>query len=752
MNQKISQDDALKVAVVGAEALRSSTNGAGRWKKKLISHLDVIRSGIPERLDEREFLQLLFEEEAVAATGMGSVKTAPALGDESFRSWFKNQVVAILQSAPADKTNALTAFYSELESQLGSRCGRVPRLKLIRALCAIFPDYFTTVANIGMLTVLNRAMGGNSSAHPVIVQGFVRKRLDDVLGTVSPDNKDAYAERLCLPWYLYEYITSEGRKDVPPKTPLNTELSPLPAIFRRKGLTAMKGSFNTLMSFVQVLKDGLTRQEFEDVIRQENTGLADKSLGPVINAVSREFGICSRVDDVYQLSAQGLNLLNTRDPDELAEYLLTHILGIDNILKLLEKHELARPDAIKVLQLVNPGWTASFSPNAMLGWLVSLDVISLIAVSGSPVYRLTERGARWAEKITWEPELLPSEEEESTFRLEAHLAGVRIPQFNDLLTKLKSRIAGQLVYESSLVQELHAGLWFHPVRHFVVLTGISGSGKTQLALNYSLSLCDVSNNDHERVRIIPVQPGWFDPAPLLGYVNPITQTYRSAPFLELILRAAEDPERPYVAILDEMNLSHPEQYLAPILSAMETQGWIDLHNFPDDISDVPAKVRYPANLAIIGTLNMDETTHGLSDKVLDRAYTLEFWNIAVEDSPVWKITKLSASEKEKAKTVLTELTKALSIVRLHFGWRTVSDVLSYIEFYSACGDEQSSALDAAIYAKVLPKVRGEGTTRFQAALQDIQALFKREGLSRCEKKVSELIADLDETGAARFWR
>ena len=79
-----------------------------------------------------------------------------------------------------------------------------------------------------------------------------------------------------------------------------------------------------------------------------------------------------------------------------------------------------------------------------------------------------------------------------------------------------------------------------------------------------------------------------------------------------------------------MNLSHPEQYLAPILSAMEREGGeIPLHGGDAGAYGVPQAISYPGNLVIIGTVNMDETTMGVSDKVLDRAFTLEFWDIDV---------------------------------------------------------------------------------------------------------------------------
>jgi 5-methylcytosine-specific restriction enzyme B len=255
------------------------------------------------------------------------------------------------------------------------------------------------------------------------------------------------------------------------------------------------------------------------------------------------------------------------------------------------------------------------------------------------------------------------------------------------------------------------------------------------------------------VKVIPVQPGWYDPSPLLGYVNPIQEaSYRSAPFLELLLRAAGDPNHPYVAILDEMNLSHPEQYLAPVLSAMETHGWLDLHSLGEEASAVPMRVQYPANLAIVGTVNMDETTVGLSDKVLDRAYTLEFWDIDVSGFPGWQSTDLPAALKENVKSVLIELGKVLAPVRLHFGWRTIDDVLRYLTFHTGLSTAPADALDAVIYAKVLPKLRGDTSPRFQQALEGARGVLAAAGLKRCEQKVLSMQEDLKATGSARFWR
>ncbi|MEM4987232.1 hypothetical protein V8G57_07495 [Collimonas sp. H4R21] len=749
MTKDLSTDADLLSAVAQAEKLRDSAGYTDDWTKRLTLFLGDVKEKVPGALTDRKFLQYLWEEQAVSSTGNGSVKTAPALDNEEFRLWFAEQIATVLEQGQ-DPDNYLKNLYEQLVNRMESLCDRVPKLKINRVLCAIFPDNFTTIADVGRLQKLHLAMGGVRNAHPVQMHTHIKTRLNMLLGAVSSDNIPEKIKRLCLPWYLYDSLfAATDEASISPATPIDSTLKPLAAIKRRKGLTAMKGSFPSLMSFVQVLEDGLSREEFVDAIRHENPDLAATSIGTVINSIAREFNLSALDNGIYQLTARGINLLNSSDPDELSDHLLTRVLGVDNVIHFLKNGAQSKLDVMLLLKKVNPGWTSDFAPSSLVGWLVSLNIIEQVPLKR---FQLTQRGLRWAEMITWEPECLPKLQEETSSKLDAIPTHVETATFSKLNERLNALIVGKLTYPIELVQQLHAGLWFHPVRHFAVLSGISGSGKTQLALNYSLALCDVKNNDHENVRIVPVQPGWFDPSPLLGYVNPLTQTYRSAPFLELLLRAAEDPTQPYVAILDEMNLSHPEQYLAPILSAMETQGWVDLHQLGEGTSDVPRKVQYPSNLAIIGTLNMDETTHGLSDKVLDRAYTLEFWKICVEDAPMWQSTNLDVETKTRAKSVLNGLSEALAPVRLHFAWRTIDDVLRYMEFVAGIDPANTGSLDAAIFAKVLPKLRGEHSARFELALNNVHQVLTKEGLMRSAERVASLQIDLRETGTARFWR
>jgi hypothetical protein len=317
-----------------------------------------------------------------------------------------------------------------------------------------------------------------------------------------------------------------------------------------------------------------------------------------------------------------------------------------------------------------------------------------------------------------------------------------------------ARFDQEFRFPEELIGQLDAGLWGHPRRHFAVLTGLSGAGKTQLARNYALSLWQDDPQPSEGLLIVPVQPGWHDYTSLLGYVNPLeSDAYVRTGVLDFLLQASANPTKPYTLVLDEMNLSHPEQYLAPLLSAMETGETIVFHGQVDEIDGVPPGIPYPSNLMIIGTVNMDETTHGLSDKVLDRASVIEFWDIEVKAFPGWQKSTLEDEQISIVRNLMSSLMDVLRPARLHFGWRTLNDVIGYLQQTQAGGViEFSRALDHAIYSKILPKLRGEDSPRLHQVFTLLHATLNDAGLGMSLRKVKEMADDLAHSGSTRFWR
>ena len=201
------------------------------------------------------------------------------------------------------------------------------------------------------------------------------------------------------------------------------------------------------------------------------------------------------------------------------------------------------------------------------------------------------------------------------------------------LTQIKNYIKAQgYTYPDNLIENFYLSLKTKP---FVLLAGISGTGKTKLVELFARAIGCSSDND--RFKLISVKPDWNDSADLLGYSN-IRGDFQPGPILETIKKAAEDPANPYLVCLDEMNLARVEYYFSDFLSKMETRHYdgdqiktdrlLNENDFDqNDSNDSQAKysnLHIPDNLYLIGTVNMDETTHPFSKKVLDRANTIEF--------------------------------------------------------------------------------------------------------------------------------
>ena len=171
--------------------------------------------------------------------------------------------------------------------------------------------------------------------------------------------------------------------------------------------------------------------------------------------------------------------------------------------------------------------------------------------------------------------------------------------------------------------------------HLHILQGISGTGKTSLPRLFARFAN--SGVGKEGIKIVEVQAGWRDRQDLLGYYNAFERTYRQTEFLRALYEANTPryQDTPYIVILDEMNLSRPEQYFADLLSALEgdsDEGEAKERNLvlmDRPVDDAPRdfienrKIRIPPNVWFVGTANHDETTLEFADKTYDRAHVLE---------------------------------------------------------------------------------------------------------------------------------
>lgn len=729
------------------------------WCERLVQHLGAVERATLEERSTRDFQKRLWDEDIIAATGQGSINVDRALDDEQFRKWLASRSMEPLPGDESNRTAHLRQFYNELKDRIRPFATRIPRLKIFRVLASFYPYAFTTVADASRLDRLQRAMLPDLRADEVARHGAVLRRLDEVLGTVPRDLRQ-WTVRMTLPWRLVEVLEASGTSasTVPAPPPAPTALQPLPASRRRRGMTAMKGYYDTVVRVLDYVGEGMSREDLLSFIKQENPALKANSINVNIGVLRSELGVLERSGDLYVPSSMGRRLLEQDEPSVLAPWLVTRVLGVDHALAhLRDDGPLPVGELLRFIQGANPGWTSMFAPQAILSWLRSFGAIETNAEGR---VALTERGQQWASLITWAPENLRAEDDaDEAFVVQPNPSPDSASLVVPSLEAVFSGIPENLRYARDQVATLHAGLWSHPRRHFAILTGLSGSGKTSLARSYARALIQATaqpSDPANRLLTVAISPGWTDPSALLGYINPLhADEYVATPFVHFLVSCAAHPTVIHVAVLDEMNLSHPEQYLAPLLSGMELDDEpIVLHHESTVLDGIPPRLeRYPSNLVIIGTVNMDETTHGVSDKVLDRALTIEFWNIDLESYPGWGKRGLPEASEARVRAVLQDLMKALAPVRLHFGWRIVDEVLSFVKRVHEDGSlTLETALDWVVYSKIVPKLRAYDSPHFRKAFADCEGELAKHGLARSREKVGELSRDLQETGSARFWR
>lgn len=300
----------------------------------------------------------------------------------------------------------------------------------------------------------------------------------------------------------------------------------------------------------------------------------------------------------------------------------------------------------------------------------------------------------------------------------ATYAPIGLPPIETIIERVHAR--GFTISELTL-RAYHVALQTRPL---VILPGISGTGKTRLTRLYADAVHDVApGRDNPYYLVVAVQPDWHNARDLLGYYNALTGSYHPTPFLRFLLQAAADPQQPYYVCLDELNLARPEYYLAPILSAMETvEGTIDLGAPSAEVGLVSGEIvrsqtRLPLNLRLIGTVNVDESTFALSDKLLDRANLIELTDV---DLAGFRANYSGAVDNEIWATIVAVHGAAAGAGHA-FGYRTVGEILRFVE--QARGSlAPRQALDLQLKQKVLPRLRGEDAPRLRRALTELLSL------------------------------
>lgn len=360
---------------------------------------------------------------------------------------------------------------------------------------------------------------------------------------------------------------------------------------------------------------------------------------------------------------------------------------------------------------------------------------------------------------------------------------------------------------------------------FLLLAGISGTGKSRIVKQMAFESCpDIPALRNDKTapgnyELIEVKPNWHDSSELLGYESEIGGPhYVVTPFVRFLVKAMRYPDVPFFVCMDEMNLAPVEQYFAEFLSVLESRKLLSdgtitseplikadiFSKYADqlhrdlDITDTETYkavydrlkndgLRLPSNLIVVGTVNMDETTHQFSRKVIDRAMTIEmniedaetpFKNffeggdaLHYYDNPQPKDLFLSkvvqASEalsildaedasylKENVPGLLHSLNSALNGTPFKIAYRVQNELILY--FFSLREenpDEAAEALlaqamDAILMMKVLPRIEGDE----DLLDKPLKALAQfTENYPQASRKIAEMQERLPQAHFTCFW-
>lgn len=322
------------------------------------------------------------------------------------------------------------------------------------------------------------------------------------------------------------------------------------------------------------------------------------------------------------------------------------------------------------------------------------------------------------------------------------LVDVRKIDLSAFATEIRQRMAfdpeteKRLYYSERDVRCFLGGL---AMSKLLLLQGVSGTGKTSLPIAFARAI-------GAEWKLVPVQAGWRDRQDLLGHYNEFDHRFSETEFLKALYRAQcpRCQERPFLLVLDEMNLSHPEQYGADLLSALEQDSQNQqLQLRPAAIPGAPklfvdgSALGIPPNVWFIGTANHDETTRDFADKTYDRAHVMELprhrerFEITEQQLPEpLALSALQSAFERAQRDHAEQAQRAYEFIdqqladplaqRFRIGWgnRLERQLADFVPVVIAAGGSLGEATDHVVATKLLRKLRDRHDTR----REDVQEL------------------------------
>ncbi len=366
---------------------------------------------------------------------------------------------------------------------------------------------------------------------------------------------------------------------------------------------------------------------------------------------------------------------------------------------------------------------------------------------------------------------------------------------------------------------------------FILLAGISGTGKSRLVRELAYMSCHKIGKLHDQSTpgnycMIEVKPNWHDSSELLGYTSGIKNKYVITPFVKFLVKAMRYPEVPFFVCLDEMNLAPVEQYFAEYLSILETRKMINNVIYTDSLIDKDIFIKYestpspnifedlglkkeertdlenewenntlienelkefglrlPQNVIVVGTVNMDDTTHQFSRKVIDRAMTIEMNELNFDnmfsdkekldyiDNPIDAALFISdsvsanhaldfvADDAEKLKTstinLMNELDGKLKDTPFRVAYRVQNELVLYFRNLRLVNTEKAfdelfaQAVDAILIMKVLPRIEGDEDL-VEKPLESLRDWTENKYISS-NSKIKEMLLRLKRSHYTSYW-
>lgn len=386
------------------------------------------------------------------------------------------------------------------------------------------------------------------------------------------------------------------------------------------------------------------------------------------------------------------------------------------------------------------------------------------------------------------PECLGAEDEDGRVKPAMAKRLARTDE-RDALDGVRRHLAAlKLSFPERTLKAFHTCLKVSPISPITVLSGISGTGKSQLPRRYSEAM-------GLHFLKVAVQPRWDGPQDILGFYNYLEKTYKATDLARAMVHLDPvnwpDRARPFnghmmLVLLDEMNLARVEYYFSEFLSGLEgrpmpgteTEDRVRKLSLQLDLGRIGKGVRslYAGhNLLFVGSMNEDESTLSLSDKVLDRSNLLRFSrpetlanepptdhdaafdaHLPQEQWRSWcrRFEELPDPVKSNAKDWVRRLNEAMDSMGRPFGHRLNQAILSYVANYPGSDDQGVARVAFAdqIEQRILPKLRGVELSDSAAPLEKLHGLIGNELKDEeLAKALRDAMAD-DGTGRTFNWR